>query len=215
MELGIWYYSYFSILVETNGVYVFESCNLYPNITSIDATWKAAYSFAIITFILGVFALVASCVTLCSTNCGENMGRSPNNAFSLCTPKGTAAFYLFVAICQGLVLLFLSSNACNSDVLRGLGGSSGPAQNDVIFDEKCSMSTGAKLTISATAFWVCAAAASFMAHKAEMSTVEEAVGGEEEAAEDTAKKVEEGGAENAEEGEVDTPKPEQAVAVAE
>ena len=54
-----------------------------------------------------------------------------------------------------------------------------------------------------------------MAHKAEMSTVEEAVGGEEEAAEDTAKKVEEGEAENAEEGEVDTPKPEQAVAVAE
>ena len=54
-----------------------------------------------------------------------------------------------------------------------------------------------------------------------MSTVEEAVWGEEEAAKDTEKQVEEGEAakmaENAEEGEgeVDTPKPEQAVEVAE
>ena len=58
-------------------------------------------------------------------------------------------------------------------------------------------------------------------YKAEMSTVEEAVWGEEEAAKDTEKQVEEGEAakmaENAEEGEgeVDTPKPEQAVEVAE
>jgi len=225
MELGIWYYSYFSFLLNTSGAYVYESCNAYPNITAIDATWKAAYSFAIITFIFGVFALVASCVTLCSTNCGENMGGSPNSAFSLCSAKGTSFFYLFVAICQGLVLLFLSSNACNSEVLMGLGGINGPALNGVTFTEKCSMSTGAKLTISATVFWVCAAAASFMAHKAEMSTGEEAVGEEEESAKDTAEKVEEGEAakveegeaakmaEKAEEGEVDTP--EQAVAAAE
>ena len=70
--------------------------------------------------------------------------------------------------------MLLSSNACKSDVLLGLGG---PALVNVTFEETCSISTGAKLVISATVFWFCAAVSSFFAHRAEITeTLEE--GGE-------------------------------------
>ena len=42
MELGMWYYAYYSLLLNTSGLYVFESCNGYPDYTQIDASWKTA-----------------------------------------------------------------------------------------------------------------------------------------------------------------------------
>ena len=96
--------------------------------------------------------------------------------------------YLLVTICQGLVLLLLSSNACNSLVLKTLGV---PGLNNFEFEETCGLATGANLVISATVFWFCAAVTSFMANKAE--TVEgEAEKPAEEAAEEDLKLAEEG-----------------------
>ena len=72
--------------------------------------------------------------------------------------------YLLITICQGLVLLLLASNACDSRVLTGLGT---PQLRNVTFEETCQMATGAKLVVSATVFWFCAAVTSFLANKAE------------------------------------------------
>lgn len=113
--------------------------------------------------------------------------------------------YLLLTICQGLVLLLLSSNACNSLVLKTLGV---PSLRNIEFEETCGLATGANLVISATVFWFCAAVTSFMANRAERS---EMAGGEgeaekpaEEAAEEDLKLAEEG-----------AEKPEQAVEVGE
>lgn len=99
--------------------------------------------------------------------------------------------YLLVTICQGLVLLLLSSNACNSLVLKTLGV---PSLSNMEFEETCGLATGANLVISATVFWFCAALTSFMANKAERMTGDEGEAEKpaEEAAEEDLKLAEEG-----------------------
>lgn len=156
MELGMWYYSFYSLAVTTSGTYIFESCNTYTEFTPIDATWKAARSFGIITFILAVIMLVAACISGCTSAQGD---------YSL-TNRWEAPMYLLLTICQGLVLLLLASNACNSLVVKTLGV---PSLSNMEFEETCGLATGANLVISATVFWFCAAVTSFMANKAERS----------------------------------------------
>jgi len=188
-EMGMWYYSYYSLLFSTSGTYLFESCNPYSSLTPIDATWKTAYAFGIITFILAVVMLVLMCVTGCSYI--SDYDKPQTSRF-----EGPA--YLLITICQGLVLLLLSSNACNSMVIKTLGV---PALDNVEFEETCGLATGAKLVISATVFWFSAAVSSFMAHKAE----KQELGGDDGEAEKPAEAA-------AEEGEA---KPEQEEAVPE
>ena len=145
MELGLWYYAFYAwVMVPggsglTVGVYQYGTCNTYEEYTQIDPTWKAAQAFSIITFIFGIFTLVAVCVTSCVTNCYQK-----ENGFAT-TYGWQAPLCLFTALCQGLVLLFLASDACNSKVLMGLGGRD--AWN-ATFPDTCSLSTGANLVIS-------------------------------------------------------------------
>ena len=107
-----WYYQSWAFVASTSGSYVFESCHGYPDYTAIDATWKAARAFGIISFILGIVMLVVASISACATSTGQAM----------LTHVWEAPAYILTAICQGLTLLLLSSNACNSDVLIGLGG---------------------------------------------------------------------------------------------
>lgn len=194
MELGLWFYSFYSIVAVPAGsgvgatLYAFETCNTYEPYTPIDPTWKTAQAFAIITFIFGIFTLVSICVTSCVTNCYTDENGYPT------TYGYHAPLCLFTAICQGLVLLLLGSNACNSKVLIGLGGRQ---TWDTTFNEKCSLSTGANLVISATVFWFCAAVTHFMANK--VNAADEG-GGDTANADSVAKKVEEGEAAKAGEG---------------
>lgn len=163
LELGLWFYQYWSLLISTSGAFVYESCNPYPDFTAIDASWKAARAFGIITFVFAIVMLIVACISACTCNRGYAL-----------THVWEAPAYLLTAICQGLVLLLLNSNACKSDVLFMLGG---PAIWDISFEKTCSIATGAKLVICATVFWFCAAVSSFFAHRAEVSeTTEE--GGE-------------------------------------
>ena len=106
--------------------------------------------------------LVWSSVSACATSAGQHM----------MTYRWEGPAFLFLAVCQGLSLLLLSSNACNSDVLIGLGG---PATDILTFGETCEMSTGAKFVISATAFWAAAGVVSFMAHRTEKIEMAEGV----------------------------------------
>ena len=106
--------------------------------------------------------LVIASIAACSTGPGD-LGS---------THRFEAPAYFLTALCQGLVLLLLlSSNACNSNVLADLNT---PLSNQAEFGETCEMSTGAKFIISATAFWTGAAVMSVMARKTEMKELEEA-----------------------------------------
>mmetsp|Transcript_3986 Transcript_3986/g.6590 ORF Transcript_3986/g.6590 Transcript_3986/m.6590 type:complete len:249 (+) Transcript_3986:112-858(+) len=185
MELGLWYYAFYTWVVQQSGsglglaFYQYNTCNSYESYTPIDPTWKTAQAFAIITFIFGVFTLVVGCISSCITNCF-----SSENGFAT-TYGWQAPLCLFTALSQGLILLILASNACNSKVLIGLGGRQ---TWNATFDETCSLSTGANLCISALVFWFCAAVTSFMAHRFE----QEEEGDEGEVADVAAKKAEEG-----------------------
>jgi hypothetical protein len=208
MELGLWYYAFYTWVIQTSGsglglnVYQFDTCNTYESYTPIDPTWKTAQAFAIITFIFGLFTLLSVCVTSCVTNC-----YSRENGFAT-TYGWTAPLCLFTAISQGLVLLLLGSNACNSKVLIGLGGRQ---TWNATFPTVCSLSTGANLVISAVVFWFCAAVSTYMAHMFEQkeSAGDEGVGG---VADEAAKKAEEGEAPKAlKEGTPEQPVAEQVV----
>lgn len=191
MELGLWYYAFYTWVLQQSGsgigfsAYQYETCNSYEAWTQIDPTWKTAQAFAIITFIFGLFTLVLGCVSACATNCFRK-------DYGFATRGWQAPFYLFTAICQGLELLLLASNACDSKVLIGLGGRQ---TWNATFPDTCSLSTGANLCISALVFWFCAAVSSFVAHRFEQK--EDA--GEGDVADEAAKKAEEGEAFKAEE----------------
>jgi len=129
----------------------------------------------------------------------------PDNDYAL-THRWEAPMYLLITICQGLVLLLLASNACDSKVLTGLGT---PQLRNVTFEETCQMATGAKLVVSATVFWFCAAVTSFLANKAERAEM----AGEDEVAKPDQEAVaaEEGEAKPEEVKPTDDAVPEQAV----
>lgn len=191
MELGLWYYAFYAWVMVPGGsglttsVYQFGTCNAYEEYTQIDPTWKAAQAFSIITFIFGIFTLVAVCVTSCVTNCYQQ-----ENGRLATTYGWQAPLCLFTALCQGLVLLFLASNACNSKVLMGLGGRE---TWNATFPDTCSLSTGANLVISAVVFWFSAAVTSGMAHKFEQQDMSgDEVAPANDTAADAAKKAEEG-----------------------
>lgn len=82
-----------------------------------------------------------------------------------------APLYLLVALCQGLTLLFLNSDACESNALARLFDD---AVRGVEFPETCALSTGGNLVVSSMVFFLLAGLTSFLANKAEKD--EEAYG---------------------------------------
>ena len=65
----------------------------------------------------------------------------------------------------GLTFLLLDSNACHGNTMAQVRG--------VTFEEQCTMSAGAKLSISATVFWLVAGITSYLEGKAWQSECEE------------------------------------------
>ena len=72
-----------------------------------------------------------------------------------------------LSLYQGLTLLLLTSDACSSGVISEL------PINTIGWDvaTTCSISTGAKLSISSMSFWLAASVSSFLAHKAEKAEI--------------------------------------------
>ena len=122
-------------------------CNYYPDSTAIDSSWKAARAFSVLTVIFAIIILVVQCIVACSIEPG------PKSAAGRVTP-----LYVVTGVCQGLVLLFLASNACKNNPLA--------AWESITFPDTCSLSTGARCCISATVFWFAAALSSFQEQKA-------------------------------------------------
>lgn len=130
-------------IINSNGD-LWEACSSYPDYYDqyMDARWTTSKAFTIIAAIAGAFAVFfgfwASCL-------------SPReNAWKIIGP-------IFVLIClfQGLTLLFLSSNACNGELMNK------KIEEDygITFDDSCSLSTGANMCIASTALYFAAGVA--------------------------------------------------------
>ena len=148
VEFGIWYYESLAAISTTDGNYIVEYCQAYPDTVEIDASWKAARAFSVLVFIFSCIIVGTLLYESCfPAGAGHSLGR--------CMPP----LYLLVAIFQGLTLLFLDSAACKANpLLDGLGS--------FIFQDACTISTGAKCFISATVFWAAAAVSSYIEQKA-------------------------------------------------
>ena len=154
-----WYYQFWSMVTSSSGTYIFESCHGYPDAVILDDSWKSARAFSVIAFVLSIIMIVSVFVEACS-----------NNNDKAETHSWKAPVYLFLAICQGLTLLLLNSNACKSSeisILDDLGR--------LTFPDTCSLATGGKLAISSAAFWAAAAVSSLLAHSAEKKEIAEDV----------------------------------------
>ena len=155
-EFGIWQYQYWSMVFTVDADYIVKTCHGYNEEDIVfDASWKAAKAFSIMTFIFAIGILIAYCVAACADfeGGGEYSG----------TSQIMVPIYLIVALCQGLTLLFLNSNACKDNGLVDENLASGTIE----FPDQCSLGPGAKIVISATVFWACAALTSFQEWKAQ------------------------------------------------
>ena len=62
----MWRWQSYTVATNFDGTFVFESCVGYPEYQDVDATWKTAQAFSIMTFIVSA---TSSPLNLCSTYC--------------------------------------------------------------------------------------------------------------------------------------------------
>lgn len=129
----VYYYDYYGNL------YLAESCLTFSDAVYRDTKWKTAMAFSIIAFVFGFAAIVMTCCMYGDEN--------PMTKYV----KMLGGFYVFVALCQGLTMLQLSSNFCQDNPLLTLT----PRETNV-YNQECVWSTGIKLNISATVMYFCA-----------------------------------------------------------
>ncbi|KAL9188860.1 hypothetical protein ACHAXT_011350 [Thalassiosira profunda] len=166
LQFGMWRWQSYTVATNFDGTFIFESCVGYPEYQDVDATWKTAQAFSIMTFIMGFIVLIFSCVFACTIDAeAENVSKQ----------MWVPVLYLVTGLFQGLSLLLLSSNACNDNLVVKRAD----AESLATFPDTCSLNTGANLIISATVFWFCAAFAAIGARKIEGSMEDD---GEEDAA---------------------------------
>ena len=130
------------------GTVVLETCNRYPDGTSIDTNWKSARAFSTMTLIIGGIVTFISLLS-CIINPSSTAYKAGGMLFLLC------------CLFQGLSLLMLDSNACkNNIVVDNLEAQfNSENSNQLQFNETCSMGQGAKCAIAATIFWFVAGVA--------------------------------------------------------
>jgi len=133
VRMSIWYQQ--KTVIEqrefNDSIRVVDRCVALPGGVDYDAKWKTAKAFSIIGGVFGGLILFSAFL-------------SP--LFSIGPAwKSQSCVFIFVAICQGLTLLFLDSNACNDNFVTGLFPEAYPAQ--------CSWYWGARASISSVVFW--------------------------------------------------------------
>mmetsp|Transcript_29438 Transcript_29438/g.62493 ORF Transcript_29438/g.62493 Transcript_29438/m.62493 type:complete len:222 (+) Transcript_29438:112-777(+) len=156
VKFGIWTYQFWTIATSVGGSVIFETCHSYPSTVHIDSNWKAARAFSTLAVVFGGIFLFANLITACT---------SPLRR----TSRAEAPAFIVACFFQGLALLLLNSAACNDNSLvRHLQKDVANLGNtEMEFPDTCSISTGAKCTISAIVFWFLAAMASTMSLRAE------------------------------------------------
>ena len=118
-----------------------DACVSYPDGSNFDTKWNSAKALAITSWVVGGLVF---CVIL-AMGCTPQLGR-------FAKPMG--ALLLVVTLFQGLTLLILNSEGCDS--------SKNPVFLEVprlylYYKDECTMGRGSKLNISSTVFWFVAA----------------------------------------------------------
>eukprot|EP00584_Thalassiosira_punctigera_P003777 CAMPEP_0172537464 /NCGR_PEP_ID=MMETSP1067-20121228/9057_1 /TAXON_ID=265564 ORGANISM="Thalassiosira punctigera, Strain Tpunct2005C2" /NCGR_SAMPLE_ID=MMETSP1067 /ASSEMBLY_ACC=CAM_ASM_000444 /LENGTH=222 /DNA_ID=CAMNT_0013322769 /DNA_START=79 /DNA_END=747 /DNA_ORIENTATION=- len=157
IKFGLWFFQSWTAVFSVSGTYLFESCHYYPESIDLDDSWKTARLFSVIAFVLGIIILIGLCVSACTRD------------ISRVTYGWEAPLYLLTGLCQGFTLFFLNSKACKGNLWVQLKGDI----TGVTFPDTCSISKGAKLTISAMVFFFAAGVTAFVAHKAEKKEIED------------------------------------------
>lgn len=149
-EFGIWYYQSISAVMSSDGTFLFNSCHSYPDYMDIDSSWKTARAFIVLAFISSIIIITCNFLAACFdySELSQDL-------------RLESIAYLLTAIFQGLTLLLLNSSVCNDNILAKEF-----TQRLITFPDTCSMSNGAKLSISATVIWFAASVASFLGHRA-------------------------------------------------
>lgn len=144
---GIWYYQYWATIVTIDGSFIVKTCQNYPDSVNLDASWKAARAFSVLSLVFAIIIIVIKTCIRCSSD--------PRKGYS---NSRVASLYLLIGTFQALTLLFLNSNACKNNNYA--------SWSSITWSDNCSIDTGAKCTISATVFWFAAALSSFQEEKA-------------------------------------------------
>lgn len=145
----VWSYQFWSIVTSPGSgtTAVYETCHRYPQNMYQDSNWKASRAFATLSIIVGGIALFTNLISACVSPLRK-------------TSRYECGVFILTAFFQGMSLLLLNSYLCNGEdnlllqqMKDGLGNM---GNNDLDFQETCSISTGAKCTIAAMVFWLVA-----------------------------------------------------------
>lgn len=140
---GLWMFRWHQFSNELDGkTYMREGCVNYPKghpLWDFDGKWKAARAFSCIATIVAGFMIFWS---FCA----------PLLLFDGLFWRWAIIVYIFIAICEGLTLLFLWSNGCSENPLLQLH-----VPDPSIYPLECSWDTGTWCQILGVAFYGLAA----------------------------------------------------------
>mmetsp|Transcript_28271 Transcript_28271/g.60246 ORF Transcript_28271/g.60246 Transcript_28271/m.60246 type:complete len:286 (+) Transcript_28271:85-942(+) len=149
LGFGLWRYQTYAL--RDGGLYIESSCSGYDSsLVEIDSAWKAARAFGILALVIGGVNVLHSYWQACRSN--ENKLSGATQA------QISGAIFIVASFYQGLTLFFLRSYVCTSGgenkFQEQLGVFLQPAE--IIYDETCTLSTGANMGIASTICWFAA-----------------------------------------------------------
>ncbi|KAL7472142.1 hypothetical protein ACHAXS_012457, partial [Conticribra weissflogii] len=159
IQFGIWFFQYWTAATSIDGTFIFETCHHYPSQTSsgepidLDAQWKTARAFSILTFLFGISLFLYNIFLSC---------RTPTQRLFTSPFEGMG--YLLASFCSGMTLILLDSKLCTDNIMMDGVKAAYP---DIDWTETCSISKGARSVISATVIYFLAGVASLHGYRME------------------------------------------------
>ncbi|KAL9183942.1 hypothetical protein ACHAXT_002028 [Thalassiosira profunda] len=173
LGFGLWRHQIFEIV--GGGLQIEDSCTYYDeDVVSVDPAWAAARAFGCLAPIIGGLNLLYLCWHYWRAWLSAE---AKSYALGVIQSRIIGAVFVVVAFYQGLTLLFLRSSVCKTNPSAGLP-SWGAEEVDefhewlestvepaiIEYSERCTMSTGANLTIGCTLCWFVAGVLSCAVH---------------------------------------------------
>jgi len=126
-----------SVDVDAATVYIGQQCFTYSDDIELDASWKSARAFAIISIILGTFITIILWFVPCMP---DMFGGSVWKGF-------TGATLVLMPLVQGLTMLLLTSDVCTDNPVLNV------LKLSAFYNDDCSMSEGTYMSIVSTVSW--------------------------------------------------------------
>lgn len=141
IQFGFWSHEDVEFLYGQSGTaYMVKSCTSYQDV-EIDTRWRVAAIFSILPIVIGGIDFLYIAVKKCTLN----------HVFD-------CVAFLLAFLFSALSLMFLDSSACKNNTV--ISSITSKFQDNVTFQETCSMSTGMNGILAASCFWFVAAFAS-------------------------------------------------------